>query len=118
MFAAILLAVIGCFNLNYGIAAIANSHVFVANAHYVFGNLRAWGWITLIIGVMQLLAATGVFSGNQVACCLPVLVADHHRHGRGCAAGPVRPRQPPEHRSRRLMREAAIPAPVGRTHDA
>jgi hypothetical protein len=24
----------------YGIAAIANSHVFVANAHYVFANLR------------------------------------------------------------------------------
>jgi hypothetical protein len=29
-----------------GIAAIANSHVFVANAHYVFGDMRAWGWIT------------------------------------------------------------------------
>ena len=46
LFAAILLAVIGCFNLIYGIAAIANSHVFVANAHYVFANLRTWGWIT------------------------------------------------------------------------
>jgi hypothetical protein len=67
VFAAILLAMIGCFNLLYGIAAIVNSHVFVANAHYVFGNLRAWGWITLIIGVMQLLAAAGAFSGNQVA---------------------------------------------------
>ena len=58
---------IGCFNLIYGIAAIANAHVFVANAHYVFGNLRAWGWITLIIGVLQLLAAAGVFTGNQLA---------------------------------------------------
>jgi hypothetical protein len=67
VFAAILLAVIGCFNLIYGIAAIANSHVFVANAHYVFGNLRAWGWITLIIGMVQLLAAAGVFTGNQLA---------------------------------------------------
>jgi hypothetical protein len=67
VFAAILLAVIGCFNLIYGIAAIANSHVFVANAHYVFGNLRAWGWITLIIGVVQLLAAGGVSTGNQLA---------------------------------------------------
>jgi hypothetical protein len=67
VFAAILLTVIGCFNLIYGIAAIANSHVFTANAHYVFGNLRAWGWITLIIGVMQLLAAAGVFPGNQLA---------------------------------------------------
>ncbi len=74
VFAAILLAVIGCFNLIYGIAAIANSHVFVANAHYVFGNLRAWGWITLIIGVVQLLAAAGVFTGTQLARWLGVAV--------------------------------------------
>ena len=39
-FAAILLFVVGFFNMIYGIAAIANLHVFVANAHYVFGNLR------------------------------------------------------------------------------
>ncbi len=55
------------FNLIYGIAAIANSHVFVANAHYVFADLRTWGWITLIIGVLQLLAAAGVMAGNQLA---------------------------------------------------
>ena len=74
VFAAILLAVIGCFNLIYGIAAIANAHVFVANAHYVFGTLRAWGWITLIIGVVQLLAAAGVFTGNQLARWVGVAV--------------------------------------------
>ena len=62
-----LLVIIGCFNLIYGIAAVANSHVFVANAHYVFGSLRTWGWITLIIGVLQLLAAAGVVAGNQWA---------------------------------------------------
>jgi hypothetical protein len=39
-FAAILLLMVGFFNMIYGIAAIANSHVFVANAHYVFANLR------------------------------------------------------------------------------
>ena len=74
LFAAILLAVIGCFNLIYGIAAIANSHVFVANAHYVFANLRTWGWITLILGVLQLLAAAGVMAGNQVARWFAVAV--------------------------------------------
>ena len=74
LFAAILLAVIGCFNLIYGIAAVANSHVFVANAHYVFANLRTWGWITLILGVLQLLAAAGVMAGNQVARWFAVVV--------------------------------------------
>ncbi len=74
VFAAILLAVIGCFNLIYGIAAIANSHVFTANAHYVFGSLRSWGWITLIIAVLQLLAAAGVMAGNQLARWFAVAV--------------------------------------------
>ena len=73
-FAAILLAVIGCFNLIYGIAAIANSHVFTANAHYVFANVRTWGWITLILGVLQLLAAAGVMAGNQLARWFAVAV--------------------------------------------
>src|SRR5690348_9809585 len=67
LFGSILLVVIGCFNLIYGIAAIAQSHVFVANAHYVVGNLRTWGWITLFVGILQLLAAAGVLAGNQVA---------------------------------------------------
>jgi hypothetical protein len=52
IFAAVLLGLIGFFNLIYGIAAIANAHVFVANAHYVFGSLKSRGWITLIIGAL------------------------------------------------------------------
>ena len=67
LFASVLLVMVGFFNLIYGIAAIANSHVFTANAHYVFANLRTWGWITLIIGALQLLAAAGVLAGNQWA---------------------------------------------------
>ena len=74
MFASVLLVMIGCFNLIYSIAAIAHSHVFVANAHYVVGNLRTWGWITLIIGALQLLAAAGVVTGNQLARWFAVLV--------------------------------------------
>jgi hypothetical protein len=66
-FASILLLVAGFFNMIYGIAAIAQSHVFTANAHYVFGNLRAWGWITLIIAILQLVAGGGVLAGNQWA---------------------------------------------------
>ena len=74
LFASILRVVIACFNLIYGIAAIANSHVFTAHAHYVFGNLKTWGWITLIIGLLQLLAALGVLAGNQLARWFAVVV--------------------------------------------
>ena len=74
LFASVLLVILGCFNLIYGIAAIANSHVFTANAHYVFGDLRTWGWITLIIGVLLLGAAAGVLAGNQLARWFAVAV--------------------------------------------
>ena len=69
-----LLVILGCFNLIYGIAAIANPHVFTANAHYVFGSLRTWGWITLIIGLLLLGAAAGVLAGNQLARWFAVAV--------------------------------------------
>lgn len=74
VFAAVLLAVVGFFNVIHGIAAIANSHVFIANAHYVWGSLRTWGWFTLILGVLQVLASAGVMTGNQLARWFGVVV--------------------------------------------
>ena len=74
LFASVLLLVISFFNMIYGIAAIANSHVFVANAHYVIGDLRVWGWVTLILAALQLVAAGGVMMGNQLARWFAVAV--------------------------------------------
>ena len=65
---------VGAFNLIFGIAAIARSHVFVTNAHYVFGGLRSWGWVTLILGILLLAVAGGVFAGNQLARWFAVAV--------------------------------------------
>jgi hypothetical protein len=74
VFAAVLLGVVGIFNLIDGIAAIARSHIFIANAHYVIGDLRAWGWVALILGALQVLAAIGVLAGNQAARWFAVAV--------------------------------------------
>jgi len=74
LFAGVLLLVSGFWNLIYGIAAIAQSHVFVANAHYVFGNLRAWGWVTLIFAILLLVAGGGIMVGNQLARWFGVVV--------------------------------------------
>ena len=67
IFASVLLLVAGFWNLIQGITAIGRSHVYVANAHYVFGDLRSWGWITLIFSILMLLAGIGVLIGNQLA---------------------------------------------------
>jgi hypothetical protein len=59
LFAAILLVVAGTLNIIYGIAAIANADFFESTNLYVFSNVDTWGWITLILGLIQL---TGGFS--------------------------------------------------------
>src|SRR5204863_6048903 len=65
-FASVVLVVTGCFNLIEGIAAAAGSQVFHAGAHFVFANLTTWGWITAILGALQLVAAVGVLAANQM----------------------------------------------------
>ncbi len=53
---------------------VANSHVFVAGAHYVVGDLRTWGWVALILGGPQVLAALGLMVGDQLARWFGVVV--------------------------------------------
>lgn len=74
VYAAVLLAIIGFFNLLDGISAIARSSVFVAGARYVVGDLRAWGVVVLVLGGLQLVAAAGVMARNQVARWFAVAV--------------------------------------------
>src|SRR6516225_9261562 len=74
LFAAVLLFVVGCFNVVQGIAAVANVHVFHAHAHYVFANQTTWGWFTAILGALQLVAAAGVLAANQMFRWFAVVV--------------------------------------------
>lgn len=66
-FAGVLLLVLGSLNIIEGIAAIGNAHFFVANTHYIAGDLNAWGWTILCLGVIQLAAGFGIFARNQLA---------------------------------------------------
>ena len=90
VFAAVLLAVIGFFNLFDGIAAIANSHFFIGNAHYVVDDLRARGWVMTIFGAVQLLAALGVWAGNQLARWFAVAVVGLTPSARCSSSRPIR----------------------------
>ncbi len=73
-FAALLLAIGGVLNVVWGIAAISNSHFFAAHQHYVFGSLRTWGWVTLILGIMELVAASSLFAGGEFGRWFGILV--------------------------------------------
>ncbi len=65
VFAGILLGIAGFLDVVWGIAGISNSKFFTQNSVYIFSSLHTWGWITLIIGVIELVAAFSLFSGGS-----------------------------------------------------
>src|SRR3954467_13411017 len=63
LFAGIMIVMVGILNVIYGIAAIGNAHFFVANQKYILSDLNTWGWVMLILGALQVLAAFSIWSG-------------------------------------------------------
>jgi hypothetical protein len=64
MFAAILLVIAGTLNVIYGIAAISDANFFVDQTRYVFSSLHTWGWITLLLGIVQLTGGFSLMTGG------------------------------------------------------
>ncbi len=62
-FAGCILGLIGSFHLIAGLTAILNDDFFVRTDNYTFNlDTTAWGWIHLIIGVLLIITAFGLFS--------------------------------------------------------
>jgi hypothetical protein len=65
IFAAVMMMVIGFLNFFYGLAAVVNDQVVVVGGHgAIIADLTTWGWLTLILGVILLLTAYGLFVGS------------------------------------------------------
>ncbi|HZS92664.1 MAG TPA: hypothetical protein VFE42_34885 [Chloroflexota bacterium] len=62
LFAAIMLVMSGVFNVIDGLAALANSRFYVAGAVVIWSDLRTWGWITLALGIITILAGVAVMN--------------------------------------------------------
>jgi hypothetical protein len=75
IFAAVMLLILGVLNIIWGIAAIGDSKFFVQDQKYILSNLHAWGWITLIIGVLQLVAGFSLWSGNLYGRVMAIFFA-------------------------------------------
>jgi hypothetical protein len=73
-FAGVLLLILGTLNVIEGIAAIGNARFFVNGQHYIFADLKTWGWIVLCIGALELAVGLGVFVKNQLARWAGVIV--------------------------------------------
>jgi hypothetical protein len=74
-FAGVMIGLIGVLNVIYGIAAISDSKVYVRDAQFVFGQLNTWGWILLIVGVVQLFAAFAIFARSAFGRWIGILSA-------------------------------------------
>lgn len=73
-FVAILLLISGVLNIIYGIAAASNAHFF-ANTQFAFSSLHTWGWITLIIGVIQVVAGVSLMGGGGFGRVIGIIAA-------------------------------------------
>jgi hypothetical protein len=75
MFAVAMMALAGTWAVIEGIAAIANSRVYTDNAVFIFSDVKTWGWIVLLLGILLLVAAFTVFNGSQFARWFGILAA-------------------------------------------
>jgi hypothetical protein len=64
VFAGTLLLIAGVLNIIWGIAAIGDAKFFIADQKFIISSLHTWGWVTLIIGVLQMVAGFSLFSGG------------------------------------------------------
>ena len=65
-FAALMLGLAGTWNVLEGILAIADSRVYAADSVFVFSDLNSWGWIVLLLGAAQLVAAFTIVTGSEL----------------------------------------------------
>lgn len=75
MFVGILLMIAGILNIIYGIAAVGNASFFVNDTQYVFSSLHTWGWITIILGIIELTASVSLFGGQAYGRIIGILAA-------------------------------------------
>jgi hypothetical protein len=64
VFAGIMILIAGVLNCIWGIAAIDKASFFIEDERYIVSDLSTWGWIILIIGVLQLFAAFSIWAGG------------------------------------------------------
>jgi hypothetical protein len=75
-FAGIMLLVIGCFNVIYGLVALFNDEWFVVTRQALLSfDLTQWGWITLILGIVEIFAGLAVLGGRTWGRIVGIMVA-------------------------------------------
>ena len=64
VFAATLLLIVGTLNVIYGIGALGDANFFAGGNRYILTNLNTLGWVTILLGLLQLAGGFSLLSGN------------------------------------------------------
>ena len=79
MFAAVMLAMLGLFNIFEGLVALlVHNTTFVNNNNLVVVNLTGWGILLLIFGAVLIVAGVGLIARNNVARIAAIVVIGLH----------------------------------------
>lgn len=91
-FVAILLLIAGTLNVIYGIGAISDANFFTSGGtHYVFSDLNTWGWITVLLGVIQLIGGMSLLAGGAFGRVIGLVAASLGAVGALLAVGGAYP---------------------------
>jgi hypothetical protein len=74
-FAATLLLIVGTINIIYGIGALSNANFFAGGQRFVLTNLNAMGWVTILLGILQLTGGFSLLSGNTWGRLVAIVAA-------------------------------------------
>ena len=68
-FAGTILFIVGAFNAIYGLTAIFKDEVLTGTGSggVIVWDVTGWGWIHLLVGIVMILTALGLFSGQNWA---------------------------------------------------
>ena len=79
LFAGIMIILVGTFNVIDGLVAITNDSFFKGTANGsqlpVTNDIKTWGWVVFIWGIILILAGFLIFSGNMFGRIVGVVVA-------------------------------------------
>jgi hypothetical protein len=76
VFAWIMLLIMGTMAIINGLIAITNGKAIDRmDANYVVSDLKTWGWIALILGVLAIIAAFSVIKGGLFGIWFAIIIA-------------------------------------------
>jgi hypothetical protein len=66
-FAGVMLGLAGTWNFIDGLLAVSSSRVYAESSVPIFSDLKTWGWIVMILGILECLAGVALLSGSEFA---------------------------------------------------